>query len=82
MQDPPRILATRHIEVSEAIVKPGLFLNFIGVSAGDAPENKGLVAHIDGLAAGKGVQLYIDIHSYSQLFMTRQIILPYFSPSF
>jgi len=41
-----------------------------GVAQGDAPENKGLVAQINALAAGKGVQLYIDIHSYSQLFMT------------
>ncbi|TVY81002.1 Metallocarboxypeptidase A-like protein [Lachnellula suecica] len=39
-------------------------------AAGDAPENKALLAYINNLAAGKGVQLYIDIHSYSQLFMT------------
>jgi len=42
-----------------------------GAAAGDSPENKGLLAQINVLAAGKGVQLYIDVHSYSQLFMTR-----------
>jgi N-formylglutamate amidohydrolase len=42
-----------------------------GAAQGDAPENKGLVAQINALAADKGVQLYIDVHSYSQLFMTR-----------
>ncbi|KAH8591552.1 zinc carboxypeptidase [Bisporella sp. PMI_857] len=41
-----------------------------GAAQGDAPENKGLVAQINALAADKGVQLYIDVHSYSQLFMT------------
>lgn len=41
------------------------------MAGGDATENKVLLAHINKLAAGKGVQLYIDIHSYSQLFMTR-----------
>jgi len=43
-----------------------------GVTQGDAPENKALLAYINNLKAGKGVQLYIDIHSYSQLFMTRK----------
>jgi hypothetical protein len=28
-----------------------------------------LKAHLDSVAAGKGVQLYMDIHSYSQLWM-------------
>ncbi|CZR65852.1 probable carboxypeptidase [Phialocephala subalpina] len=43
---------------------------FKGLAGGDATENKVLLAHINKLAAGNGVQLYIDIHSYSQLFMT------------
>ncbi|KAG9247561.1 hypothetical protein BJ878DRAFT_165977 [Calycina marina] len=41
-----------------------------GVSQGNTPENKGVLAQIDALAADKGVQLYIDVHSYSQLLMT------------
>lgn len=47
-----------------------------GQVAGDAPENKALLAYINNLAAGKGVQLYIDVHSYSQLFMTRPFQFP------
>ena len=45
-----------------------------GAAAGDSPENKGLLAQINALAAGKGVQLFIDVHSYSQLFMTRKTV--------
>ncbi|RDL41049.1 Zn-dependent exopeptidase [Venustampulla echinocandica] len=41
-----------------------------GEVAGDAPENLILRKHIDTLAAKQGVHLYIDVHSYSQLFMT------------
>ena len=44
--------------------------DFKGVSQGDAPETKVLSAHLNGLASATGVQMYIDYHSYSQLFMT------------
>lgn len=43
--------------------------DYKGLAAGDAVENKVLKDHLDGIAAGKGVQLYMDIHSYSQLWM-------------
>ncbi|KAF2273322.1 uncharacterized protein EI97DRAFT_383976 [Westerdykella ornata] len=37
-----------------------------GVAAGDAPENKGLVAQVQQLKASRGIRLYLDIHSYGQ----------------
>ncbi|KAF2014615.1 hypothetical protein BU24DRAFT_463389 [Aaosphaeria arxii CBS 175.79] len=43
--------------------------DYKGPSAGDGVETKVLKAHLDSIAAGKGVQLYMDIHSYSQLWM-------------
>lgn len=43
--------------------------DYKGPSAGDGTETKVLKAHLDSLAQGKGVQLYMDIHSYSQLWM-------------
>jgi len=43
--------------------------DYKGPSAGDGVETKALQAHLDGLAAGNGIQLYMDIHSYSQLWM-------------
>ena len=43
--------------------------DYKGQSAGDAPETKVLKAQLDSVAAGKGIQLYIDIHAYSQLLM-------------
>jgi hypothetical protein len=43
-----------------------------GQAPNDAPETRGLSTYINNLAAGRGVQLYIDIHSYSQLFLTRK----------
>ena len=43
--------------------------DYKGVAASSAVENKVLQSHVDGIAAGKGVQLYMDIHSYSQLWM-------------
>lgn len=46
--------------------------DYKGPSAGDGTETKALKAHLDGVAAGKGVQLYMDIHSYSQLWMYRE----------
>ncbi|KAK7924100.1 hypothetical protein PG985_006154 [Apiospora marii] len=41
-------------------------------AAGDTPEVKVLKAFTDKLAAGKGIRLYIDFHSYGQY-----ILLPY-----
>lgn len=43
--------------------------DYKGPSAGDGVETKALKASLDTLAAGKGIQLYMDIHAYSQLFM-------------
>lgn len=43
-----------------------------GQAAGDAPEMRALKAFTDRLAAGKGIKLYIDWHSYGQY-----ILLPY-----
>ncbi|CAI6340827.1 unnamed protein product [Periconia digitata] len=43
--------------------------DYKGASAGDAVENKALKAQLDGVAAGKGVAFYLDVHSYSQLWM-------------
>ncbi|KAG9206428.1 hypothetical protein G6514_003259 [Epicoccum nigrum] len=43
--------------------------DYKGPSAGDGVETKALKAQLDGLAKGNGIQLYMDIHSYSQLWM-------------
>jgi carboxypeptidase A4 len=43
---------------------------FRGLAAADATETKGLAAFANSLKAGAGLKLYIDFHSYSQLFMT------------
>jgi carboxypeptidase A4 len=43
--------------------------DYKGPSAGDGVETKALKAHLDSVAASKGVMLYMDIHSYSQLWM-------------
>lgn len=43
--------------------------DYKGQAQGDTVENKALKAQLDSIAAGKGVQLYMDIHSYSQLWM-------------
>jgi len=43
-----------------------------GAAAGDTPENTGIRKFGDTLAAGKGIKLYIDWHSYGQY-----ILLPY-----
>ena len=43
--------------------------DYKGQAQGDTVENKALKAQLDGLSAGKGVMLYMDIHSYSQLWM-------------
>ncbi|KAK8055890.1 hypothetical protein PG993_001117 [Apiospora rasikravindrae] len=46
--------------------------DYKGQAAGDTPEVKVLKAFTDKLAAGKGITLYIDFHSYGQY-----ILLPY-----
>jgi hypothetical protein len=46
----------------------------LGQAAGDATENLVLRNYLNTLSAGKGLQLFIDVHSYSQLFMTRKFI--------
>ncbi|KAK6864897.1 hypothetical protein PG995_001425 [Apiospora arundinis] len=46
--------------------------DYRGQAAGDTPEVKVLKAFTDKLAAGKGIKLYIDFHSYGQY-----ILLPY-----
>ncbi|KAJ8116376.1 hypothetical protein OPT61_g2182 [Boeremia exigua] len=43
--------------------------DYKGPSAGDGVETKALKAQLDSLAQGKGIQLYMDIHAYSQLWM-------------
>lgn len=43
--------------------------DYKGPSAGDGVETKALKAQLDSINAGKGLQLYMDIHAYSQLFM-------------
>ncbi|KAF2807181.1 uncharacterized protein BDZ99DRAFT_465111 [Mytilinidion resinicola] len=43
--------------------------DYRGASQGDSTETKALKAQLDGLASGKGVEMYLDFHSYSQLFM-------------
>ncbi|KAF2469311.1 uncharacterized protein BDR25DRAFT_263790, partial [Lindgomyces ingoldianus] len=43
--------------------------DYKGQAAGDGVETKQLKAQIDSVAAGKGVKMYMDFHSYSQLFM-------------
>ena len=48
--------------------------DYKGASAGDGTETKVLKAQLDGVAAGNGVQLYMDIHSYSQLWMYRKFL--------
>ncbi|ATY65742.1 carboxypeptidase A1 precursor [Cordyceps militaris] len=44
--------------------------DFRGISAGDAPETKSLSAFLQRIKSAQGLKLYIDYHSYSQLFMT------------
>jgi murein tripeptide amidase MpaA len=37
-----------------------------GQAAGDTPENKGLVSQVQALKNSRGIQLYLDVHSYGQ----------------
>lgn len=46
--------------------------DFKGKAAGDAPETKALSEFLRKVKAEQGLKLYIDFHSYSQLFMTRE----------
>lgn len=46
--------------------------DFKGESQGDAPETKALSQFIQGVKDAQGLKLYIDWHSYSQLFLTRK----------
>ncbi|KAI9641266.1 hypothetical protein NHQ30_010066 [Ciborinia camelliae] len=41
-----------------------------GVAAADAPETTALAAYANTLKTAQGLKLFIDFHSYSQLFMT------------
>jgi carboxypeptidase A2 len=41
-----------------------------GVAAGDAPENKGLVAQVNQLRDSRGIRLYLDVHSYGQYILS------------
>lgn len=71
----PTILkAGRFVFPKLAIIEAGTDSTpLIGISQGDAPENQVLSAYVNKLAATTaGLQLYIDYHSYSQLFMTRE----------
>lgn len=48
--------------------------DYRGSAPSSAPENKGLTAFVNNLAQSTtGLKLYIDYHSYSQLFMTRKL---------
>lgn len=46
--------------------------DFKGESEGDAPETKALSQFIQDVKNAQGLKLYIDWHSYSQLFLTRK----------
>ncbi|EON98256.1 putative carboxypeptidase a2 protein [Phaeoacremonium minimum UCRPA7] len=44
--------------------------DFKGTSQGDAPETQALSSYLQSIKTAQGLKLYIDYHSYSQLFMT------------
>ncbi|KAJ9136841.1 Zinc carboxypeptidase [Pleurostoma richardsiae] len=44
--------------------------DFKGSSQGDAPETQALSSYLQKIKDAQGLKLYIDYHSYSQLFMT------------
>ncbi|KAH7020770.1 uncharacterized protein B0I36DRAFT_252034 [Microdochium trichocladiopsis] len=44
--------------------------DFKGTSGGDTPEFKALSSWLSGIKSKQGLKLFIDYHSYSQLFMT------------
>jgi len=62
-------LLPRHEEISQN-GEYKLIIATEGLAAGDTPENKVLVAFTKTLAAGKGIKLYVDWHSYGQYILT------------
>ncbi len=54
--------------------------DYKGVSAGDTPEAVTLSSWLKATKAAQGLKLFIDYHSYSQLFMTRRPIIIIRSP--
>ncbi|PNY29308.1 Metallocarboxypeptidase A-like protein [Tolypocladium capitatum] len=44
--------------------------DYRGESAGDSPETKALASFLQHVKSTQGLKLYMDWHSYSQLFMT------------
>jgi hypothetical protein len=46
--------------------------DYKGTAGGSATENPVLSSYLAKIKAAQGLELYIDIHSYSQLFMTRK----------
>lgn len=47
--------------------------DYCGESAGDAPETQSLSSFLKKVKGSQGLKLYINYHSYSQLFMTREL---------
>ncbi len=47
--------------------------DFKGKAQGDAPETVALSSFLKSIKSAQGLKLYIDYHSYSQLFMTRKL---------
>ena len=43
-----------------------------GQAAGDSPENLGLRTQINQLRDGRGIRLYLDIHSFGQYILWRK----------
>lgn len=50
--------------------------DFRGPSAGSAPESKAYTNWLTSLKQQQDIKLYIDWHSYSQLFMSRKHMCP------
>ncbi len=80
--DRPRTRALKITEVRTTTSSFWLHLDdsntvSIGSAPSSAPENVGLSAYVNKLAkSSTGLELYIDYHSYSQLFMTRTLHQP------
>jgi len=55
--------------------------DFKGKTQGDAPETQVLSAWMQKIKSAQGLKLFIDYHSYSQLFMTRKSICRYEVPT-
>ncbi len=55
-----------------------MILDGVGLAPADAPETVVLASLVNKLAASaQKLKLFIDYHSYSQLFMTRKPPLPH-----